>query len=195
MENFDFFAKEWPVITQAPHIALAGLFAVLVAAWSVTKWHYTSQLASLRERVELLKEKVIDAQARVEELTGQIESNEQQAVLLKSSSFTVTAFDNLVSAANQLAVTLSSTRRSTKQSSTNLLIPLNWRHEPPDTWKASSSWPDVGFRIERESNDCFALLGAKTCLGKFASLEDATRGAEEYRYRKMTEEGVPASHS
>jgi hypothetical protein len=194
MESFDFWAREWPLITQAPHIALAGLVAVLVAAWSITKWHYSGRLACLKERIEMLqererdvKEKLIEAKNLVVELNDQIEANEQQSVLLRSSSSTIAAFDHLVSATNQLGVTLAASRPWTKRSSINPLIPLTWRHEPPDTWKASSSWPDVGFRIEMESSDCFVLLGARSHLGEFPSLDDAKRGAEEYRYRTLIE--------
>jgi hypothetical protein len=168
MENFEFWAKEWPVITQAPHFALGGLVAVLVATWSITKWHYSSQLACLKERIELLqdrerdvKDKLIEAQNLVEELNDQIEANEQQPVLLRSSNYTVAALDHLVSATNRLGATLAATRPWTKQSSTNPLIPLSWRHEPPATWKASSLWPDVGFRIEmnRATVSCCLVLG------------------------------------
>jgi hypothetical protein len=204
METFEFWAREWPIITQAPHIAVAGLFVVLVAAWSIAKWHYSGELASLKalnavvqERVALaldnervVKEKLIDAQNLVEELNDQIEANEEQAVLLRSSNNTVAAFDQLVSATNQLGATLATTRSPTEQSSANPLIPLRWREEAPGIWKASSTSPDVGFRIEMESSDCFALLGAKTCIGKFASLDDAQQGAEQYRYKMLIEEGM-----
>jgi hypothetical protein len=193
METFEFWAREWPVITQAPHIVLGGLFAALVAAWTVTKWHYSSRLGSLTERIELLKEKLIDAQTFIAQLNDQIESNEQHSVLLRSSNYTVDAFENVVSATNRLGVTLASSRPWTKQSSANPLIRLNWRQKAPGVWTASSSWPNVGFRVEMESSNSFVLLGYKSCLGHFGSLDDAQRHAEECRYQMLIDEPVPTS--
>jgi hypothetical protein len=54
METFDFWAKEWSVITQAPHIALGGLVVFLMATWSVAKWHYSGRLASFKAQIDLL---------------------------------------------------------------------------------------------------------------------------------------------
>jgi hypothetical protein len=82
METLDFWAREWPVITEAPHLVLGGLIAVVAAMWSVTKWHYSGQLASLKGRIKLLrerewdvKEKLTDARNLVVELSDQIEAN------------------------------------------------------------------------------------------------------------------------
>jgi hypothetical protein len=89
MKTFEFWATEWSVITQAPHIDLAGLVVVLAATSSVTKCHYSSQLGSPKERIATLqervalapdnerdvKEKLIEVQNLVVELNDQIEAN------------------------------------------------------------------------------------------------------------------------
>lgn len=190
-------------------IAVGRPVVALAVMWSVTKWHYSGQLASLKARIEMLqervalaldnerdvKERLIEAQNLVVELNDQIGANEQQPVLLRSSNSTVAALDHLVTATKQLGATLATTRLRAKESPTNPLIPLNWRHERPDMWKASSSWPDVGFLLEMESSKCFVLPGGGTHLGEFASLEGAKQHAEKYRYQILIEEAVPTSRS
>jgi hypothetical protein len=202
METFDFWAKEWPVITQAPHIALAGLVVVLAVTWSAAKRYYSDQLSSQKERIELLqererdvKEKLIDAQSRVVELNDKIQANEHQPALLKSSNYTVAAFEHLVSATDRLGATLATARLRTRQRPPNPLIPLTWRQDAADIWRARSSWPDVGFRIEMESSNCFMLLGGGTRIGECASLDDAKQSAEDYRYQMLMEEMATKSRS
>lgn len=65
MESFDFWAKEWPVITQAPHIALGGLVVVVAVIWSVATSRYSDQLASLKVQIELLKERERDVKEKL----------------------------------------------------------------------------------------------------------------------------------
>jgi hypothetical protein len=89
METIDFWAEEWRVIAQAPHIALGGLIAVPVATWLITNWHYSGRVASLKERIEIrqerqrdAKDKPIEAQNLVVKPNDRIEANEQQPVPL-----------------------------------------------------------------------------------------------------------------
>ena len=76
----------------------------------------------------------------------------------------------------------------TKQRPPNPLIPLTWRQDAPNIWRASSIWPDMGFRIEMNSSNCFLLLGGGTRIGGCASFDEAKQSAEGYRYETFIDE-------
>ena len=96
MENFDFWAKEWPVIAQAPHLVIPGVVALFGLAWWIAGLWYKQQIETLRERLTLAQEKTAAAQEKAVALTEQIQANASKADLLKSANSTAAAIDQLV---------------------------------------------------------------------------------------------------
>jgi hypothetical protein len=75
MDTFDFWIKEWPLITQAPYIVIPGAVLVCLAGWFVARSWYAQQIETLRERLTLAQEKTVAAQDKAVALTEQIQSN------------------------------------------------------------------------------------------------------------------------
>ena len=48
MLNFDFWDKEWPVITGGPHIVLGGLTILVAAIFLLVRWFYSREIAGLK---------------------------------------------------------------------------------------------------------------------------------------------------
>jgi hypothetical protein len=59
--DLDFLAKEWPVITGAPHLVFEGIIAITVLVGSVTwffvNWSYRHRIAVFEDRLKLADEK------------------------------------------------------------------------------------------------------------------------------------------
>jgi hypothetical protein len=56
--SFDFWDKEWPVITGAPHIVLGGLFILVVAIFLLVRWAYSREIAGLKAESGALNERL-----------------------------------------------------------------------------------------------------------------------------------------
>jgi hypothetical protein len=86
---FEFWAKEWPVIAQAPHIVIPGVILLVLAAWFAAwffaRMVYVRQIATLRERITLAQERTTAAQDKIVDLTEQIQSNARKEELLKTA--------------------------------------------------------------------------------------------------------------
>ena len=58
MLNFDFWDREWPVITGAPHIVAGGLFLLVVAIFLLVRWAYSREIAGLKAESGALNERL-----------------------------------------------------------------------------------------------------------------------------------------
>jgi hypothetical protein len=88
--NFDFWEKEWPVVTGAPHIlfwAVVVVILVILLISVILRWGYSREIAGLKAENAALRERLSlahDAHALVaqqaEILTKQAEQLSQQIV-------------------------------------------------------------------------------------------------------------------
>jgi hypothetical protein len=94
MENFDFWAKEWPVVLQATHILIPGAI-VFLAGWVTHRKLSAQQIETLRERLAFAQERAAAAKDDAVALTKRIESDAPKKDLLESANSTVAAIDKL----------------------------------------------------------------------------------------------------
>jgi hypothetical protein len=83
MLNFDFWDKEWPVITGAPHIVLGGLFILIVAIFLLVRWPYSREIAGLKAESAALNERLRLAHDQQAGLTNQVDTLTSQLVELR----------------------------------------------------------------------------------------------------------------
>jgi hypothetical protein len=83
--NFDFWDKEWPVITGAPHIVIGGALALIAIVFLIVRWGYSrevagqkAQIATLNERLHLASDEQVAVTRQVTMLTSQVSKLEQQ---------------------------------------------------------------------------------------------------------------------
>jgi hypothetical protein len=80
-EELDFWEKEWPVITGAPHLVFGGLFAIIVLVGSVTwffvNWSYRHRIAVFEDRLKLADERVAWFKEVKDEVVKAIEAERQ----------------------------------------------------------------------------------------------------------------------
>jgi len=62
MNTFDFWAKEGPAITQAPHIVIPGAILIFLVGWFVARSWYAQQIETLREQMGTIRERLTLAQ-------------------------------------------------------------------------------------------------------------------------------------
>jgi hypothetical protein len=148
MENLDFLAKKWQLVTQAPVFAIAGVMAISTLAWLIARSWYGQQIKTLRQRLALAQEKAAVAQDKAVALTQQIESKVDHADLLKTVNSTVAAIDQVSQATQPLP---EETRAMLKQTLRDADIPpLTWEPDPDGSSRAFSLYPAMRFLITKE---------------------------------------------
>jgi hypothetical protein len=58
MLNFDFWDREWPVITAAPHIVLWGTVIIIAVVFFVVRWGYSREVAGRKAETAVLNERL-----------------------------------------------------------------------------------------------------------------------------------------
>jgi hypothetical protein len=83
--NLDFWAKEWPLIRDAPHLFFGGILAVGLIIWLFVRWVHKEHFDGLREqinareaRLQLAAEKVAWANQAKDEVEGQFQTYKAQ---------------------------------------------------------------------------------------------------------------------
>jgi Tfp pilus assembly protein PilO len=52
--GFDWWDKEWPVITGAPHIVFAGVVVIIGVVFMIVRWGYSREIASKAAEISTL---------------------------------------------------------------------------------------------------------------------------------------------
>jgi DNA repair ATPase RecN len=73
--DIDFWSKEWPMITGAPHLFFGGILVISAVIWFLVNWAYRhrfaakdDQLDARDERLTHAKEKQQDAEQKAKDL-------------------------------------------------------------------------------------------------------------------------------
>ena len=87
--DLTFWSQEWPLIRDAPHLAIGGAIVIALAVWALVSWAYGRKIARLkaengawearfafaREREAVVLEKRNELEATVQLLSKQITAN------------------------------------------------------------------------------------------------------------------------
>jgi hypothetical protein len=104
MDSFDFWAKEWPVVTQAPLIVIPGAIVVFLLGVGITWSLFTRQIETLKERLAFANEKAAAAKEDNATLTKRIQSDARKGDILKSAKSTADAIDQISAATSRTAI-------------------------------------------------------------------------------------------
>ena len=87
--DLTFWTQEWPLIRDAPHLAIGGAIVIALAVWALVSWAYGRKIARLkaenlawearfafaREREAVVSEKRNELEATVQLLNNQTTAN------------------------------------------------------------------------------------------------------------------------
>jgi hypothetical protein len=87
--ELSFWTQEWPLIRDAPHLAIGGAIVIALAVWALVSWAYGRKIARLKaenlawearfafahEREALVSEKRNELEATVQLLNNQTTAN------------------------------------------------------------------------------------------------------------------------
>ena len=87
--DLTFWTREWPLISDAPHLAIGGAIVIALVVWALVSWAYRRKIAILkaesgawearlvfaREREAVVSEKRNELEATVQLLSNQTTAN------------------------------------------------------------------------------------------------------------------------
>lgn len=99
--NLTFWTQEWPLIRDAPHLAIGGAIVIALAVWALVSWAYRRKIALLKAESGAWEARFVFAHDR-EAVVSQKKRNElEAAVQLLSNQTTANATTKEIAATTQ----------------------------------------------------------------------------------------------
>jgi hypothetical protein len=98
--DLTFWTQEWPLIRDAPHLAIGGAILIALAVWAVVSWAYRRKIAVLKAESGAWEARFAFAHER-ETVVSQKRNELEATVQLLSKQITANATAQEVAAATQ----------------------------------------------------------------------------------------------
>jgi hypothetical protein len=114
MGDFDFWAKEWPVITGAPHIVIVGAIVLAGIITIIVRWGYSREIVGLKQeknikdaQLNLARDEQTTMTKQIDTLKTYVSKLEAEVLALKPTASSY-QFDAISSTSSRVATTVKS---------------------------------------------------------------------------------------
>ena len=120
--DFTFWAHEWPLIKDAPHLAIGGAIVIALAVWAFVSWAYRRKIAVLRAENGAWQARFSFAHEK-EAVASQKRNELEATVQLLNNQITANAATDEIAATTQRVTTVARELASANSALSNSLIP------------------------------------------------------------------------
>ena len=120
--DLTFWSQEWPLIRDAPHLAIGGAIVIALAVWALVSWAYRRKINTLKAESGAWEARLYFAHER-EAVVSQKRSELEATVQLLNNQITANAATDEIAATTQRVTNVARELASANSALSKSLIP------------------------------------------------------------------------